>query len=83
MPESKDYLVKAEEYARLATAADTDDQREKLLRMERSYRLLARNADWITATGAFIKDMRERAPRAATQHRRSSGNHFTAKDWRR
>jgi hypothetical protein len=83
MPESNDYRVKADEFSRLATAADTEDQRDRFLRMEQSYRLLARNADWISATGDFIKDMRARALRAATQHRRNSGSHFIVRDWRR
>ena len=83
MPENNEYLVKADEYSQLATAADTADQRDRFLRMEHSYRLLARNADWINATGDFIKDMRARALRAATQHRRNFSNSFTARDWRR
>jgi len=84
MPENNEYLVKADEYSRLAMAADTTDQRDRFLRMEHSYRLLARNADWINATGDFIKDMRARVLRTATRHRRNSGSNVTTKrDWRR
>jgi hypothetical protein len=76
MPESSDdYRAKAEEYSRLAREAETDEARDRFARMEHSYRLLAKNAEWISATGAFIKEMRMGPVRPATERPGRASRH--------
>lgn len=66
MDDSERYRLKAVENSKQAEATSEPSRREHLLRMERSYRLLARNAEWLHRTGAFLREERKRlwtAPR--------------------
>jgi hypothetical protein len=63
MSDSDDYRMRAAEFSRLAKEAESKDKREKYLRMEQSYQLLAKNADWIDATGTFLREMRAKTSR--------------------
>jgi hypothetical protein len=60
MSDVDQYRAKAEEYSRMLKEATTPEMRERLSRMEESYRLLARNAEWLIATAAFVTEMRAR-----------------------
>jgi hypothetical protein len=53
--ESSAYRLKAAQYNRLAEQAGTREARERMLRMERSYLLLAKNAEWLQDTDAFLR----------------------------
>jgi len=63
MSDVDEYRAKADEYSRQLQEAQTPEARERLSRMEQSYRLLARNAEWLRATDTFVKDMRARPMR--------------------
>jgi hypothetical protein len=60
MSDADEYRAKAEEYSQMLREAKTPEMRERLSRMEESYRLLARNAEWISSTAAFVTEMRAR-----------------------
>ena len=50
--------TKADEYARLADAAATQERREHFMRMARSSLAMARNAEWIKSNDDFLRDWR-------------------------
>jgi hypothetical protein len=73
MSDIDDYQAKADEYARLLSEATTPEARESLVRMEQSYRLLARHAEWLRSTANFIKELRDRPLRPAPGQRGAFG----------
>jgi hypothetical protein len=66
--ESSAYRSKAAQYHELAQQAGTREARERMLRMERSYLLLAKNAEWLQDTDAFLR--RQSAANLASLMRR-------------
>lgn len=52
--------VKAGEFSRQAREAPSPTERERLLRMEYSYLLLAKNAEWLRETESFLREQRRR-----------------------
>jgi hypothetical protein len=66
--ESSAYRSKAAQYNQLAREAGTREARERMLRMERSYLLLAKNAEWLQDTDDFLR--RQSAANPASLMRR-------------
>ncbi len=60
MEEAERFRLKAIEFSKEAEKASAPSYREHLLHMERSYRLLARNAEWLHRTTAYLRDERKR-----------------------
>ena len=58
--EAQAYRSKALEYVQLAKEAKVPRVREHLLRMGRSCLLIAKNAEWLESTDAFLREWRGR-----------------------
>ena len=58
MHEAHDYRSRAESYAQLALTAKSSQDRDRLLRMKRSYDLLARSAEFGSALDRHIQSLR-------------------------
>jgi hypothetical protein len=58
LSEAQVYRSKALEYAQLAKQASTPRVREHLLRMGQSCLLIAKNAEWLESTDAFLREWR-------------------------
>ena len=56
--EAQAYRLKALEYVQLAKEAKAPGVREHLLRMGRSCLLIAKNAEWLESTDAFLREWR-------------------------
>ncbi len=56
----EEHRTKADEYARLADAAVTQERREHFILMSRSSLALARNAEWLKSNDEFLRAWRPR-----------------------
>lgn len=60
MQDAETYRLKALACAKLLDEVDSESSREYLRHMEKSYLLLARNAEWLTQTDAFLREQYRR-----------------------
>ncbi len=60
MEDAKRYRLKALEASKQAEATGEPGRRDHLRRMERSYLLLARNAEWLHKASDYLREERKR-----------------------
>lgn len=58
MNDAETYRTRALEFSKQAQRSTIPAERDHLLQMERSYLLLAKNAEWLERTDVFLREQR-------------------------